>query len=244
VRKKAESRIIYDNRTVAERYHRRKGFAPLRKEKMLEVALDLLIALTPPQSTLLELGAGTGLFTQKIIASNHFRQVHVTDGAPAMLEIARQKLPNQDNSLQFDTIDFTTQWSQGFAVKGFDAVTSTMAIHHAPDKAQLFRQIFSVLKPGCVFVLGDHMAGASPIGQYLIARERALERLGREEGVKPAQIQENILLDDQKQEAEGNRCESVAQYQAYLSACGFKETECLWQDYWLAVLIARKPDDV
>jgi hypothetical protein len=47
--------------------------------------------------------------------------------------------------------------------------------------------------------------------------------------------------DKRKQEAEGNRCEPVARYQTYLSSCGFQDVECLWQDYWLAVLVALKP---
>jgi ubiquinone/menaquinone biosynthesis C-methylase UbiE len=228
---------------MAERYHRRGGFAPRRKEKMLEVVLELLVALAPPQSTLLELGAGTGLFTKKIIKTNHFKRIHVTDGAPAMLEITQQNLPSGDGFLQFDIVDFSAEWSERLNSNGFDAVTSTMAFHHAQDKLRVFQQVFEVLKPSGVFVFGDHMAGTSALGQYLIGRERALERLGREEKREPEQIQAQMQLDEQRQEAEGNRCEPVVQYEAYLSSCGFEEVDCLWRDYWLAVFVARRPGD-
>jgi len=240
---KPTSLAAYDDRTRAERYERRKGFAPARKERMLEVALDSLVTLTAPQATLLELGAGTGHFTQKVVACNHFGQVHVTDGAAAMLEIAQNKWPNRDDLLRFDIIDFTTDWAGRFAGRRFDAVASMMAIHHADDKLRLFRQVYRVLQPGGLFVLGDHMASDSSVGQYLVGRERALVALGREAQYDPAQIEGQIKLDEWKQAREGNRCESVGQYLAYLSTTGFAEAECLWRDYWLAVFVAHKKAD-
>ncbi len=123
---------FYDAR--AERYHQQKGFAPGRKEKMLQVTLDLLTTLTSPQSTLLELGAGTGLFTHRLLQARHFREIYATDGANAMLAIARQTLEPEDTALHFVHLDFTTRWSDQFMETGFDAVTSSMAIHHAADK--------------------------------------------------------------------------------------------------------------
>lgn len=239
--KKQKSQNIFDRQFVAERYHQKGGFAPLRKEKMLEVALDMLDALVPHRATLLELGAGTGHFTRKLIATGRFSKIVVTDGAPAMLTIAQQTLPTEPISLQFDQIDFTERWSERFAGRPFDAVTSTMAVHHAENKEQVFRQVCDVLKPNGVFVLGDHMAGGSALGNMLIDRERAFVILGRDDPIEPDQLAAQIRIDQEKSEREGNLCESVAQYQAYLSSSGFEEVDCVWQDYWMAVFVARKP---
>ena len=164
----------------AERYHRRKGFYPERTERMHEVMLDLLITLASPQSTVLELGAGTGLFTEKLLKANHFREIYVTDGAAAMLALAQQTLEPGHTFLQFAQLDFTTDWKGLFAGIGFDAITSSLALHHADNKQQLFQQIFSTLKPKGVFVLADHMAGLSAYIERLLARERALVRLRRD----------------------------------------------------------------
>ncbi|NIV39686.1 MAG: methyltransferase domain-containing protein [Anaerolineae bacterium] len=158
-----------------------------------------------------------------------------------MLEIAQRELPGKPSLLGFDIVTFSAEWPESVTSKRFDAVTSTMAIHHAEDKLQLFQQVYRVLKPGGFFVNGDHVAGAFPTGQYLVGRERALESLGRDGCVEPGRIAEQIQLDERKQRAEGNRCESVAQYGIYLAACGFEDVECLWQDHWLAVLVAHKP---
>ncbi len=237
----SESKSLAFYNARAERYHQRQGFAPARKERMLEVTRDLLVALTAPQSTLLELGAGTGLLTARLLKARHFRAIYVTDGAAAMLALARQTLQPEDTILHFVHLDFTARWSAKFANLGLDAVTSSMAIHHTPDKPQLFRQVCAVLKPGGVFVFADHIAGASAGVQYLIDRERAWVRLEQDAEGNPQRVQEAMRLDEERQKAEGNLCEPVAQYQDYLAASGFQDIDCLWRDYWLAVFVAQKP---
>lgn len=91
-------------------------------------------------------------------------------------------------------------------------------------------------------MFSDHMAGASACIEHLIARERALVKLGQEGRDRPERIVELIVRDEERQREEGNRCETVAQYQQYLVASGFEDVDCLWRDYWLAVFVARKPE--
>ncbi len=236
----SRSLSFYDDRAQAERYHRRQGFAPTRKARMLAVTLDLLTALAPVGGTLLELGAGTGHFTEKVVAAGHFREIVVTDGAEAMLAIARETLVPGSTRVRFRRLDFTTAWAEAFAGSDVDAVTSAMALHHAEDKPRLFRQVFAVLKPGGVFVFADHMAGTSAAVQHLIARERALLALGRPARERLEQVQALIRQDEEQQQVEGNRCESVARYERHLAEAGFVDVDCLWRDYWLAVFVARK----
>ena len=233
----------YNDKARAERYARSKGFGFERKVRMYEVTLDLLTALTAPKSTVLELGCGTGLFTEKLLSAKHFQEIYATDGADAMLSKAQQTLGAGGGQLRFLHFDFTTDWLRHFEDIGIDAVVSTMALHHATDKQNLFRQIFDVLRPQGVFVLADHMAGTTAYTEYLIGRERALIRLGREAKENRARILEVIRIDEERQKEEGNRCETVAQYQQYLTSSGFEDVDCLWRDFWLAVFVARKPEN-
>jgi tRNA (cmo5U34)-methyltransferase len=237
----SQSISFYNDRARAERYHQRQGFAPERTAKMHAVMLDLLTTLTSPQSTLLELGAGTGIFTEKLLKADHFGEIYVTDGAPAMLNIARQNLEVDPARLHFLPLDFTTDWPRLLAGIRFEAITSSLALHHAADKQCLFQQIFSMLAPQGVFILADHMAGASAFIEHLFNRERALVRLGKENKDNLEQLQEMMNGAEERSRKEGNRCEPVAQYQFYLAASGFEDVECLWRDYWLAVFLARKP---
>lgn len=238
------SQNSYNDQMRAERYARSKGFGFERKVRMYEVTLDLLTTLTAPQSTVvLELGCGTGLFTEKLLHARHFQKIYATDGAEAMLSKARQTLGAGGGQLRFLHFDFTTDWLRHFEDIGIDAVVSTMALHHATDKQKLFRQIFDVLRPQGVFVLADHMAGTTAYTEYLIGRERALIRLGREAKENRERVLNVIRIDGERQKEEGNRCESVAQYQQYLTSSGFEDVDCLWRDYWLAVFVARKPEN-
>ena len=236
----SQSISFYNDSARAERYHQRQGFVPERTAGMHAVMLDLLTTLTTPQSTLLELGAGTGIFTEKLLKADHFREIYVTDGAPAMLNIAQQTLEADPARLHFLPLDFTTDWPRLLAGIRFEAITSSLALHHAADKQGLFQQIFSMLAPQGVFILADHMAGASAFIEHLFNRERALVRLGKENKDNQEQLQEMMNGAEERSRKEGNRCEPVAQYQYYLAMSGFEDVECLWRDYWLAVFLARK----
>jgi ubiquinone/menaquinone biosynthesis C-methylase UbiE len=207
---------------------------------MLAVALDLLTTVTPPASTLLELGAGTGRFTQKLLESQHFAVIWVTDGSPSMLSIAKEALDPGHAIVRFVQLDFSSAWPDQFEPASMDAVTSAMAIHHAEDKGRIFRQVLRVLKPGGAFVFADHLAGASALTQHLIGRERALVLLGRERE-EPEQVREMVRGDEERQRREGNHCEPVKQILHHLTASGFEDVDCLWRDFWLAVFVARRP---
>lgn len=233
----------YDNLERAEQYQTRTGFDPARKETMLAVALRLLLDFTPRGASLLELGAGTGLFTHKILATGHFVEVQATDGAPAMLAIAEQQLRTFGATVQFRLLDFAIPgWSEQYRERRFGAVVSSMAIHHALHKRQLFDEVFQLLAPGGVLVIADHMTGSSPLVDRLIGRERGRIKLASQ-GKNPQDEQAMgafMQADQAKQAAEGNQCEALITYLHYLSEAGFHHVDCLWRDYWLAVFVAQK----
>jgi tRNA (cmo5U34)-methyltransferase len=232
----------YDHAQMAARYERTGGFAPGHKRRLHDVVCRLLLAAVPPHSKLLELGAGTGSFTTRLVAAHHFDQIVITDGAPAMLDVARTKLQGSDTMLQFEVVDLESTWTDAFVASPYDAVTSTIAIHHVQNKQRLFAQVLRTLRPGGLFIFGDHVDGSTSLTHYLVGRERALVRLGRNASVTEAQVRRAIAIDDQHQIGEGNRCETVDRYVVYLSASGFQDVDCLWRDFWLAAFVARKPD--
>ena len=234
------SLAYYDNTENAQRYHAQTGFDPARKQEMLQVALRLLTELAPAGTRLLELGCGSGLFTKILAATGHCGSICATDGAEAMLTIARPLSASAPTPVVFETLDFTRHdWADHYPPASFDAVTSSMALHHAEDKPQLFRQVYEVLTPGGALVFADHMAGSSALVDRLIDQERARVKIG-EDNPSSAEMEAFIQNDRQSQERQGNHCESVADYLRYLEAAGFTSVDCLWRSYWLAVFVAQK----
>ncbi|GEM45345.1 class I SAM-dependent methyltransferase [Deinococcus cellulosilyticus] len=221
----------YHDPDRARRYHTQHAFDPPRKARMFEVMLDTLRALIPAGGRVLELGAGSGDFTKVLLDSGFFSRIEATDGAEEMLSLAQSEITAEQVS--FRLLDFTRPWS---APEPLDAIVSSMALHHAPDKLFSFQQAFQALRPGGVLVIGDHIAGATPHTHRLISLERA-----RVKQIPEAQVPDWILQDEQAQAAQGNICEPLDVYLNVLQQAGFMHVDCLWRDHWMAVVLALKP---
>lgn len=106
--------------------------------------------------SVLDLGTGTGVTALRVLAQHPGARLSGLDENEAMLERARRSLP--DAVLHVGRL-------QGPLPDGpFDLVTSALAVHHldGPGKADLFRRVAVVLRPGGRFVLGDLVVPAGP----------------------------------------------------------------------------------
>jgi ubiquinone/menaquinone biosynthesis C-methylase UbiE len=100
--------------------------------------------LAPPQgASWLDVGCGTGAFTQMV--AKHCAPAAITgiDPAPAQIEHARKHIsaPNID----FQVAD---AMSLPIADDAFDIVTSALVINFIPDRAKALSEMHRVLKPG------------------------------------------------------------------------------------------------
>lgn len=93
-----------------------------------------------PGKKVLEVGCGTGLFTELIAASG--AEVLGVDISPELLELARKR------NLPADRIKFVTARFEDCDIHGpFDAVVGSSVLHHLEYKPALAR-ILQMLKPG------------------------------------------------------------------------------------------------
>lgn len=104
---------------------------------------NLLIEL--PQGPLLELGCGTGHWTSFFQEAGF--KVIATDVSEAMMEIARQKLPESE-------ILYADVEELPFDDSSFDAITSITMLEFVDDQEKAIKEIYRVLKPGGLFLLG------------------------------------------------------------------------------------------
>ena len=106
-------------------------------------------------STLVDLGAGTGLLAAA--AAPYCARIIAVDPSPAMLEVARAR----GATIECVEAGFLTYEHVGEAA---DAVYSRNALHHLPDvwKAVALDRIADLLRPGGAFILRDILFSCDP----------------------------------------------------------------------------------
>lgn len=93
----------------------------------------------------LDLGAGTGLFTAMLLARHPDAQIHLVDASEKMLEQARQRFDGNP-AITYAVADMSDTELGG----PWDLIISALAIHHLEDAAKkhLFGEIRSALSEG------------------------------------------------------------------------------------------------
>jgi tRNA (cmo5U34)-methyltransferase len=190
-------------------------------------ALELIPA---DAKRILDLGAGTGLFTAMIRSCFPDAYLHLIDLSEPMLEQARARLQNEQE-IHLQVGDYTTApWGSPY-----DAIVSALSIHHLEDdrKEALMDRAFAALKPGGVFINADHIAGPTPELEA-IYQDRWLSQV-REQGATDQQIAESLYRQQE------DRRSPVELQLTWLRDAGFQHVDCHYKDGSFAVLTGSKP---
>ncbi len=102
-----------------------------------------------PSMTVADVGAGTGFMAAGLAPL--VQQVHVLDGSPEMLAVARKNLA------AFANVEYHT--ADGLALplpdSSLDAAFANMYLHHCPDPLAALREMVRTLRPGGRLVITD-----------------------------------------------------------------------------------------
>ena len=106
--------------------------------------------------SILDLGAGTGVTSQRVLAAYPDARLIGIDESEAMLEHARRVIPAGD----FRVARLEEPLPDG----PFDLVISALAVHHldGPGKAGLFRRVAAAMNPRGRLVVGDVVVPEDP----------------------------------------------------------------------------------
>jgi tRNA (cmo5U34)-methyltransferase len=172
----------------------------------------------------LDLGAGTGLMSEAVLARHPDAELVLLDGAGEMLERARERLPAGSTTTVVG--DLRAELPQG----SFDAVVSALAIHHLedPDKRELFARVGDLLAPGGVFVNAEQVGAPTP---RLQERQREMWRAA----CRAAGAGESELADAEAR-MEHDRCSDVSSQLQWMGEAGFHDCDCFFKYLHFAVL--------
>ncbi len=100
----------------------------------------------------LEIGSGTGSYTEKLIKLNKNMEFVLIDFAGPMIKAAKKKLSEYESKITFLSMDAEKISRDLFPENHFDLVTSSSTLQWISGLDELFVNIFFPLSPGGIFL--------------------------------------------------------------------------------------------
>lgn len=141
----------------AERYDRR------WRDYLRATIPPTVAALGSRPGSVLDVGCGTGLLLEEILARDPSTRAAGVDISPEMLREARARLGDRAELVRSDAARLP------FGDRSFSAAASSSVLHHWPDPRRVFAEIARVLEPGGKLALTDWRA------DHMVTRLRDLK---------------------------------------------------------------------
>src|SRR5690554_522489 len=179
--------------------------------------------------TVLDLGAGTGLFASFILDKYPNAKLTLIDLSEEMLEIAKARFQHHPN-VSYIVSDYTKfDYSDRF-----DLVISSLSIHHLLDeeKKELFKKVYAIMNNKGLFINADQILGST---SYL----DSLYKSQWKKSVENSDLNENEILSAYER-TKLDRMSTLDQQLGWLIDIGFEDVDCMYKYYNFVVIFARK----
>src|SRR5262245_57860867 len=153
------------------------GYVPEREARFTAM-FDALAELLPASFVALDLACGPGSISQRLLARFPDAHAVAVDIDPVILAIGRGAIGTVEGRLQWIEADLASpDWLDVLGDSQIDAVLSTTALHwlEAEPLARLYDDLARVLRPGGLFLNGDHMAFGPTLPTLARLSERTLD---------------------------------------------------------------------
>lgn len=205
------------------------------RSKMVQIALEVLPFPRTAALRAIDLGIGTGYFTECFLNKFPNSGVLGIDGAPAMIELAKARLKSLELRVEFVIGDFRKLPELAPDVGTVDIIFSAYALHHLnrSDKEAVLKQLVALLRPGGWFLNADLIVADSPELESRLQQIRIagiVERAGGADSrFADSALTRQFLADLELKEADQPL--TLAEDLALLRSSGLRSVSAFWLEY-------------
>ena len=194
-------------------------------------AVDVIPFSANTPIRVLDLGAGTGLFSNHVLHKFPHAQFVLYDLGEKMLETAKQRFSKLSDQFQYIVGDYR----QMPEIVEFDLVISSLSIHHLTDneKRGLFYDLFKRIKPGGVFVNIDQVRGETEAIRDLYW-SHWLDQVNHS-GASQEQVQASI-----NRRVTYDKDASLSDQLLWLKEAGFTDVDCIYKNFFVGVFFGQR----
>jgi ubiquinone/menaquinone biosynthesis C-methylase UbiE len=229
---------IWKQREVAAAFLGERSLLIPDRQKQLEIVLRVLRFTPREPRHIVDLGTGDGIVLATALEAWPQASGVALDFSPLMLEEARRRLAKFGDRAQTVEADLQSpDWIK--RVQGsFDAVLSSLAIHHLTDdrKKALYAEIYRLIAEGGVFLNVEHVSSPTAFVEE-ISNDAMTEHLyerrrDKGEQVTAEQVRRDFL---ERPDRAANILAPVEEQCQWLRQIGFKDVDCFWKYFELAI---------
>lgn len=178
----------------------------------------------------LDLGAGTGLFSYMVNQNYPNADFTLIDLSEKMLEEAQTRFVNTKTKIEYLTMNYVEQPLPG----KFDLIISALSIHHltSQEKQKLFSDIYRHLNNGGIFINADQVLGET----------EAIENIYKKSwlnSVKNSGVAK-VTLDAALERMKEDKMSTLKDQLHWLKNNNFRDINCWYKNYSFVVYSAKK----
>lgn len=209
------------------------------RSKMVEIALEVLPFEVHSTIHALDLGTGTGYFTERFLKKYPRANIIAIDGAVAMVDLAAARLGGLADRVDFRVGDFRQLSQLVSNQERVHVVYSSYALHHLnrADKLEVIRQARNLLKSGGWFLNADLIIAERPEieGRIQEIRVQGIVKRARGKDLRFADSKSTRRFLDELEAKEGDQPLPLLEDLQVLKEAGFEKHAVFWTEYREAV---------